>query len=158
MIRCQVDTHMTRFPRVEPWWSVTHTNTSLVSLTSPIIVILHNLLSIFSSPGHCEPSPPIDHYHSPPHEGQIDPQVECPALHNLLSIFSIHLWLHLPNGCCLLSINADAVHLQVNLPNGLPMLFSIVILVCPPPMQSFPWSGFWCWPGVHFSVLWLFFH
>src|SRR5258708_13221519 len=74
-----------------------HTNTSLASLTSPIIVILHNLLSIFSSPGHCEPSPPMDHYHSPPHEGQIDPQVECPALHNLLSIFSIHLCLLLPN-------------------------------------------------------------
>src|SRR5260221_3111550 len=40
----------------------------------------------------------------------------------------------LPNGCCLLSINANTVHLQVNLPNGLPMLFSIVILVCPPPV------------------------
>src|SRR5258708_19845722 len=49
------------------------------SLTSPICVIFHNPLSILSSPSHCEPPPLTDHYCSPPHEGRINPQVECLA-------------------------------------------------------------------------------
>ena len=43
------------------------------SLTSPICVIFHNLLSILSSPSHHEPPPLTDHYCSPPHEGRINP-------------------------------------------------------------------------------------